>query len=419
METIFVNIAAYKEPELIPTLKSLYEKAANPERVFVGLCNQDRVFYDYATISPNIKAFDVAPEESKGACWARNTANVLYNGQDYYFQIDSHSRLVQDWDIKILATYKELAAKDNTDKIILSQHPTPYFKMKGGNGVITPEKVEDGYTFGTEIFDITEAGVPLFRATSRKEHATQPEPNFCVSAACFFSTGNFVEEVNIDPELYFYGEEFDMAIRAWTRGYNIYTLHYNLVFHDYDRNHLPKHWGDNQEWGQYDLAAINKLRAKLAGLVEGQYGLGGQRTLAEYEKLTNISVANKTINGVATKLKRMQEKPATAANATVDAALEIPMQEFKSNTTMYIDARVKAADGTVVGIARFNSSNREFFQEDVRYKMTLSLAKVPTNYDVVAHDINGTTVEKNYPLTLTLVDNKPFLQGSTNCNCGK
>jgi len=417
--TIFVNIAAYKEPELVPTLKDLYAKADNPDSIFVGLCYQDRTPIDFTAIHKNIKWFDILPEESKGACWARNTANVLYNGQDYYFQIDSHSRLTEGWDTKIIATYEELANKDNTDKIILSQHPTPYHKIKVSGNLVTPEKIEDGYVFGTELFDITDAGIPLFRAKWLDKKPVEPELNVCVSAACFFTAGNFVEEVNIDPDIYFYGEEFDMAIRAWTRGYNIYTLHYNLVFHDYDRNHLPKHWGDNPHWGEYDLKAIGQINKKLVGELKGQFGLGGQRTLAQYEFVAKMSLANKTINGVPVKLNRIQNAPKKAEAEELNLALEIPMQEFRKPTTMFIDVKVKSKEGAVVGITRFTSANKEFFADDLRYPMTLSLAQIPNNYDVVAQDLDGTKVEKNYSFTLTHVEGKVFLQGSSNCNCGK
>ncbi len=40
METILVHLPAYREPELIPTIKSALENAEFPERVHFGICRQ-------------------------------------------------------------------------------------------------------------------------------------------------------------------------------------------------------------------------------------------------------------------------------------------------------------------------------------------------------------------------------------------
>ena len=40
MNKIFVNIAAYRDPELIPTIKDMIEKAQNKKRLSIGICWQ-------------------------------------------------------------------------------------------------------------------------------------------------------------------------------------------------------------------------------------------------------------------------------------------------------------------------------------------------------------------------------------------
>jgi len=37
---IFVQIASYRDPELIPTIKSCLENAKNPENLNFGICRQ-------------------------------------------------------------------------------------------------------------------------------------------------------------------------------------------------------------------------------------------------------------------------------------------------------------------------------------------------------------------------------------------
>jgi len=40
MEKILVHLPAYREPELIPTIKSALENAKHPERIHFGICRQ-------------------------------------------------------------------------------------------------------------------------------------------------------------------------------------------------------------------------------------------------------------------------------------------------------------------------------------------------------------------------------------------
>ena len=40
MNNIFVQIASYRDPQLIPTLKSMIENAKNPKKLIIGICRQ-------------------------------------------------------------------------------------------------------------------------------------------------------------------------------------------------------------------------------------------------------------------------------------------------------------------------------------------------------------------------------------------
>ena len=78
--TIFVQIAAYRDPDLPATLHNLIQRAAQPERLRFGICLQlaaddpphwgTSAFPDHPQLE--IIRFDAA--ESRGACWARRQA---------------------------------------------------------------------------------------------------------------------------------------------------------------------------------------------------------------------------------------------------------------------------------------------------------------------------------------------------------
>ena len=40
MNKIFINIASYRDPELIPTVRDAIEKASNKKRLSIGVCWQ-------------------------------------------------------------------------------------------------------------------------------------------------------------------------------------------------------------------------------------------------------------------------------------------------------------------------------------------------------------------------------------------
>ena len=110
--TIFVSIASYRDSVCSTTVESLYSMADNPKNVYVGLCqqnngkeDQDCVNNDSPVISryiKNIRIIRIPYFEAKGPTWARYLCSTLWDGEQYYFQIDSHTKFVKGWDINVL-----------------------------------------------------------------------------------------------------------------------------------------------------------------------------------------------------------------------------------------------------------------------------------------------------------------------------
>ena len=103
-DTIFVQIASYRDPELQWTLKDLFEKAKRPENIFVGICHQydmkgdeDKHLFEIPFSHPEqLRIDNVDYRESQGCCWARNRVQKLWKGEKYTFIIDAHT-----WFVKI------------------------------------------------------------------------------------------------------------------------------------------------------------------------------------------------------------------------------------------------------------------------------------------------------------------------------
>ncbi len=110
MDKIFVQLASYRDPELLPTISDMLEKADNPEQFVFGIC------WQYGPEeNPNIfdgrKEYRVTKipfEKSEGLGWARNVTNSLYEGEKYTLQLDSHHRFAEHWDTMLLEDYINL-----------------------------------------------------------------------------------------------------------------------------------------------------------------------------------------------------------------------------------------------------------------------------------------------------------------------
>ena len=225
--TIFVQIAAYRDPDLSATLHNLIQRAAHPERLHLGICLQladdDPPHWGPSAFPnhPHLEILRFHAAESRGACWARRQAQSVYGGEDFLLQIDSHMRAVEHWDDLLLKTWKECSDKC----AVLSVYPNSFQQPCQLQTSTLP-------VMGAAGFDAN--GILKFQGISRfrlpDEQPERPIPGAFIAGGFMFGPGSIVNEVPYDPELYFYGEEVSMSARLWTSGFNIYAPNRLLLF---------------------------------------------------------------------------------------------------------------------------------------------------------------------------------------------
>ncbi|WP_457831443.1 GlcNAc-transferase family protein, partial [Staphylococcus aureus] len=92
---IFVQIAAYRDPQIKATIKDLLSKAKYPDKLRFGICNQIDLIKDQSekldeySKDFRFRIFQVNYTESKGVCWARSITQSLYRNEEFTLQIDS------------------------------------------------------------------------------------------------------------------------------------------------------------------------------------------------------------------------------------------------------------------------------------------------------------------------------------------
>lgn len=298
---IFTQIASYRDPQLLLTLRDCIDKAYQPENLVFCICWQhDQKNDPWDTLDefkddPRFKIIDIEAKEGKGACWARNLIQQQYDNEEYTLQLDSHHRFVQNWDVELITMLRQLK-KDGVKKPLLTSY-LPSFNPENDPA----ERTLKPYMLTLDRF-IPEGCIFFLPATiDNFEVHTRPLACRFYSAHFCFTLGEFSQEVQHDPELYFHGEEISIAVRAYTHGYDLYSPHRMVAWHEYTRKGRTKHWDDHSDWNKKNDSSHLRVR-KLFGIDGtindidfGKYGLGIERTLEDYERYAGVCFKNRSV----------------------------------------------------------------------------------------------------------------------------
>ena len=300
-ETIFVQIASYRDPQLLLTIDDMLEKAKNPENLSIAITWQHSPEDEWDNLDKysedsRFKIIDTPHEESQGACWARNLLQQLYDGETYTLQIDSHTRFIETWDTELKKEYKRLVKKGIKKPLITSYAPS----FEPNND---PEsRIQKPWRMDFDRFS-PDGNVHFLPSTvDDADERTEPIPARFYSAHFAFAKGDFVKEVPHDPDYYFHGEEVSIAVRAFTHGYDLLHPHKIFLWHYYTRRGLKKHWDDHTKWGERNDGSHKRNRKLLSMDGEvydpeffGIYGLGTERTLEDYERYAGLSFSGRAV----------------------------------------------------------------------------------------------------------------------------
>ncbi|CAJ1446886.1 unnamed protein product [Effrenium voratum] len=298
--SIFVSIPSYRDPECQYTVGDLFAKAAKPARVFVGICWQADPEEDGhcflldppSEFAPQVRRVEVAPQAARGPCVARaRIQRELFQGEDFYLQLDSHYRMIPGWDEELL---RQLSLCDS-ERPILSTYPASY---------TLPEDYSPGQPDAAKLDSracpvalcAKEFGADGFlRITGKRCRAGgRPRPGLFWAAGLAFSSSAVVREVPYDETLedLFFGEESSMAVRLWTSGWDFFTPTQVVGYHLWTRKHRPLF----REHGNEARKVREALsRQKVSAQLRGEGGLGARRSLAEYEAFVGLSFAERRL----------------------------------------------------------------------------------------------------------------------------
>lgn len=301
---IFVSIASYCDPVLPFTLERAVAMASAPERLHFGVVDQS------PADSPRVAApgpaqlsqVRVDRQDARGPCWARAIAMTLYDGEEWFLQLDSHMDFDAGWDERLIGQAIALGAPQRG--LVISTYPDA-FRFVDGQPVRRPttsgvlaQVLKPGAAF--------EEGHPVLPFEAHPVAASAPLPAFHLGAGCLFAPGRITQAFPYDPWLYFHGEEQALALRLYTHGWDLFHMPGLPIHHLYNdaasgAPPRPLHWDAQQEagrevgWWTLEQRSRAQLAALVAGKDLGVYGLGTNRSLADFAAFSGIDYAARTL----------------------------------------------------------------------------------------------------------------------------
>jgi glycosyltransferase involved in cell wall biosynthesis len=296
---IFIQIASYRDPELVKTIESALENAKKPKNLVFAIARQfhpDDKFDDLSKYEKDkrFRILNIPYLESKGACWARNQIQQLYKDEEYTLQIDSHMRFAPNWDGEMINMIKQLQKKGYKKPLLTGYVSSFDPDNDPGSRIQEPWRMAfDRFIPEGAVFFLPET-IPGW------QNITEPVTARFYSAHYCFTLGQFAKEVQHDPDYYFHGEEISIAARAYTWGYDLFHPHKTLIWHEYTRKGRTKQWDDDKQWVDRNNFCHKKNRALFGmdgeePMEHGIYGFGPERTLREYEIYSGLLFSKRAV----------------------------------------------------------------------------------------------------------------------------
>lgn len=353
---IYIAITAYNERYIKQTIDSALKQATYPHRLSFGVVEHrvDDGFCDLTDYA-NTKHITMTYAAPLGVGISRNIALCLHDDEDFILQIDAHMLFDTGWDEKIIDGFLQIAQDIESDHFIISArppwwtvnpdgtlffcepHPPQFvslinYRPEPDIVMVSMDEIQsiqadhshtgryyaqqsDGQYFAfvrewkgerTNCFntlDETKHWLSLGHNNmgsyssyggelKEKVNGQNYHEHYLFSAHLTFGLPKFFQDIYLEPNITFGGEEPIMALRAWTRGYRIFNIGDHLMWHfnkqnvkdPEDRNAMPGEKSLIDHFHRRDAKMRIYIQEILSGNVFGYWGSTDSDALGNYEK---------------------------------------------------------------------------------------------------------------------------------------
>ena len=297
LNKIFISLACYRDPEIVPTVRDAYYKAQNKNLLVFGVYAQmaptdEKIDLSFVEDQEQVRLLVKDNTKARGPSYARYIIySKLYKDELYYLQIDSHTRFAENWDTELIAMHSKLSANS-----VISTYPKGY-QLQHDSNLQTSKKMN------ILKFKKIRDGIPIFNTTTLLQE-DKPRRNYFWAAGYSFSYGAIFKIIPFDPHMknLFWGEEFLMSLRFFTNNIKIYSPNRHIIYTLWTRNYRHTFWelkekmnGKFETYGFLSFLRLcsianllpnntnlfQKLEPKFRDEIE-KYGVGNKKTTDEF-----------------------------------------------------------------------------------------------------------------------------------------
>lgn len=259
---IFISIASYRDPQCSITLMDLLTKTNKPENLVIVICQQNDTADDECInidkinslqkTGAEIKLIRLLSKDARGPCWARFLIQQYWSGEQYFLQIDSHTRFVDKWDTICIKNLKQARKNSGNKNICLTNYVSTFN--------INTNEIEINPLRGPLYIESIDQDDGFFRYNSQYiNHMSKPQESIGWSGCFSFSSSKIMIDAPYDPftPFLFFGEEMDIFARLYTRGWLMYVPKDPVCFTMFDRSYRKTFW---EHPDQEKTVYLSKLR---------------------------------------------------------------------------------------------------------------------------------------------------------------
>ncbi len=310
VNSIFVSVPSLDDSEIVPTVVNCLSESSGENEIHIGIA-YSVIFNSKKKVNklrselekyPNVQIKSQNFNNHTGVGFGRLAAHSLYNGEDYFLQIDSHTLFTPSWDKKIIVEYSD-AVKEYGERVAL----TGYLPKYRYNGVgmdnrkpnDTHRIMKAAFSRDDKSFSARHEGCSVCKTWEMlpfwdNEDLTEEDVQRRyikadkVSAGFIFSDSKFAESYkDYFPFVYrFFEEEIVMSIEMVQRGYKLIQptisgLMYHLYYSD-----INEYGGARENIGD---PIIEKHKNSIQSIIYS-YFINNKESVSNYEQYANIDI---------------------------------------------------------------------------------------------------------------------------------
>jgi hypothetical protein len=254
-EKIFINIASFKDPSLIITIKSAILHAKYPENLVFGIGAQyyDDDFPNFDIPNAQIKVIKYNPDTAPGVVKVRYEISKLLTDEKYFFMIDSHVLFLPNWDVQAKEYLEKARGLSGHDRVCISGSEDMHKDAETDSDQI--KSFFYSFQFDEEVAAMIDhelgktkrlkrGGFYLERYLNKTEIFDDLQLHPQIICNNFFTYSDYLEDVGLDSQSQFLHEEPYLSWKTHISGWDLYRVKHNYLF-QYHHAYFNLVWGND------------------------------------------------------------------------------------------------------------------------------------------------------------------------------